>query len=60
MLKQAIEDRPKIPSSSRVSASKLTPSLVALEDASTLKRKEWDRDKPNIEKLICSQLEKEG
>ena len=49
MLKQAIEDRSKIPSS-RVSASELTPSLVALEDASTLKRKEWERDKPDIEK----------
>ena len=49
MLKQAIENRSKIPSS-RVSASELTPSLVALEDASTLKRKEWDRDKPDIEK----------
>ena len=47
-LKQAI-DRSKIPSS-RVSASELTPSLVALEDASTLKRKEWERDKPDIEK----------
>ena len=50
MLKQAIEDRSKIPSSPRVSASELTPSLVALEDASTLKRKEWERDKPDIEK----------
>ena len=49
MLKQAIENKSKIPSS-RVSTSELTPSLVALEDASTLKRKEWDRDKPDIEK----------
>ena len=49
MLKQAIEDRSKIPSF-RVSASELTPSLVALKDASTLKRKEWERVKPNIEK----------
>ena len=49
MLKQAI-DRSKIPSSPRVSASELTPSLVALEDASTLKRKEWERNKPDIEK----------
>ena len=48
MLKQAI-DRSQIPSS-RVSASELTPSLVALEDASTLKRKECERDKPDIEK----------
>ena len=50
MLKQAIDER-KRASSPRVSASELTPSLVALEDASTLKRKEWDRDKPGIEKL---------
>ena len=50
MLKQAIEDKSKIPSSPRVSASELTPSLVALEDASTLKRKEWERNKPDIEK----------
>ena len=49
MLKQTIEERTKIPSS-RVSASELTPCLVALEDASTLKRKEWNRDKPDIEK----------
>ena len=48
MLKQAI-DRSQIPSS-RVSASELTPSLVALEDASTLKRKECERDKPDIKK----------
>ena len=37
-------------SSPRVSASELTPSLVALEDASTLKGKEWERDKQDIEK----------
>ena len=49
MLKQAIDER-KRASSPRVSASELTPSLVALEDASTLKRKEWNRDKPDIEK----------
>ena len=31
----------------KVSSSKgLTPSLVALEDASTLKRKEWSRGEP--------------
>ena len=48
MLQQAI-DRSKVPSS-RVSASELTPSLVALEDAATLKRKEWERDKLDIEK----------
>ena len=38
MLKQAIDERSKAPSS-RVTASELTPSLVALEDASTLKEK---------------------
>ena len=35
--------------SPRVSASELTPSLVALEDASTLKGKEWNRGEPHIE-----------
>ena len=49
MLKQAIDER-KRASSPRVSASELTPSLVALEDASTLKRKEWERNKSDIEK----------
>ena len=48
-LKQTIDER-KRASSPRVSASELTPSLVALEDASTLKGKEWERDKPDIEK----------
>ena len=48
MLKQVIDERNKIPSS-RVSASELTPSLVALEDASTLKRKEWNRGELNKE-----------
>ena len=48
MLKQAIDERNKVPSS-RVTASELTPSLVALEDASTLKRKEWHRGEPDIE-----------
>ena len=48
-LKQAIDERKRTPSS-RVSAPELTPSLVVLEDASTLKRKEWERDKPDIEK----------
>ena len=47
-LKQAIDERNKVPSS-RVSASGLTPSLVALEDASTLKGKEWNRGEPHIE-----------
>ena len=48
MLKQAIDEWNKVPSS-RVSATELTPSLVALEDASTLKRKEWNRGEPDIE-----------
>ena len=48
MLKQAIDDRNKVPSS-RVTASELTPSLVALEDVSTLRRKEWHKGEPDIE-----------
>ena len=48
MLRQAIEEWNKVPSS-RVSAAELTPSLVALEDASTLKRKEWNKGEPDIE-----------
>ena len=48
MLKQAIDER-KRASSPRVSASELTPSLVALEDASTLKGKEWNRGEPHLE-----------
>ena len=48
MLKQAIDERSKAPSSS-ITASELTPSLVALEDVSTLKRKEWHRGEPDIE-----------
>ena len=48
MLKQAIDERNKVPSS-RVSASELTPSLMALEDASIFKRKEWNRGEPDIE-----------
>ena len=47
-LRQAIDER-KRASSPRVSASELTPSLVALEDASTLKGKEWNRGEPHIE-----------
>ena len=47
-LRQAIDDR-KRASSPRDSASELTPSLVALEDASTLKGKEWNRGEPHIE-----------
>ena len=46
-LRQAIDER-KRASSPRVSASELTPSLVALEDASTLKGKEWNRGEPHI------------
>ena len=42
ILWQAIDERNKIPSS-RVSATGLTPSLVALEDAATLKQQEWNR-----------------
>ena len=45
MLRQAISDRSRI-HSSRVSSIGLTPSLVALEGASTLKRKEWSRGEP--------------
>ena len=48
MLRQAIDERNRAPLS-RVSATELPPSLVALEDASTLKRKEWNRGKPDIE-----------
>ena len=47
-LRQAIDER-KRASSPRVSASELTPSLVALEDVSTLKGKEWNRGEPHIE-----------
>ena len=47
-LRQAIDEGNKTPSI-RVSASELTPSLVALEDASTLKGKEWNRGEPHIE-----------
>ena len=48
MLRQAIDERKRVPTS-KVTASELTPSLVALEDASTLKRNEWNRGEPNIE-----------
>ena len=48
MLMQAIDKRKRVPSP-KVSASELTPSLVALEDASTLKRKEWNRGEPDLE-----------
>ena len=56
MLQQALE-RLKTPSSRvsastppRVPASELTPSLVALDDVATLKRKECEKDKLAIEK----------
>ena len=48
MLMQAIDKRKRVPSP-KVSASELTPSLVALEDASTLKKKEWNRCEPDLE-----------
>ena len=40
ILKQHMKEKPKAPSS-KVSSTGLTPSLVALEDASSLKRREW-------------------
>ena len=46
ILRQHITERTKVPSS-KVSSIGLTPSLVALEDASTLKRKEWSRGEPS-------------
>ena len=48
-LKQAIHEG-KRATSPRVSALELTPSLASLEDASTLKRKEGERSKPDAEK----------
>ena len=45
-LRQAIDDRSRVPLS-RVPSTGLTPSLMALEDASTLKRKEWSRCEPS-------------
>ena len=45
ILRQAIGERNKVPSS-RVSSTGLTSSLVALEDASSLKQKEWNRGEP--------------
>ena len=42
ILRHTTDEQNKIPSS-RVSATGLTPSLVALEDAATLKQKEWNR-----------------
>ena len=46
ILRQAVGEQNKVPSS-RVSSTGLTPSLVALEDASTLKQKEWNRGEPH-------------
>ena len=46
ILKQHITERTKVPFS-KVSSIGLTPSLVALEDASTLKRKEWSWGEPS-------------
>ena len=45
ILQQNISEQSKVPSS-KVSSIGLMPSLVALEDASTLKRKEWSRGEP--------------
>ena len=45
ILRQASKEQTKIPSS-RVSSTGLTPSLVAVEDASALKCKEWNRGEP--------------
>ena len=50
----------KVPSS-RVSSTGLTPSLVALEDAATLKQKEWNRgetgeDTPHMYSTIDGKL----
>ena len=45
-LQQAFSNRSRV-LSSRISSAGLTPSLSALEDASTLKRKEWSRDEPS-------------
>ena len=54
MLRQAISEWSKVPSS-RVSSEGLTPSLVALEDASTFQRKEQNRVEPVKTHLICIQ-----
>ena len=45
MLQQAISDKSRVPFS-RISSRGLTASLMALEDASTLKKKEWNRGQP--------------
>ena len=60
ILRQAIGERNKIPSS-RVSSTGLTPSLMALEDAPTVKQKEWNRgdqegDTPHVYSTIDDRL----
>ena len=45
ILKQHMKEKTKAPSS-KVSSTGLTPSLVALEDASSLKRREWSQGEP--------------
>ena len=55
---QAIGERKRI-SSPRVTTSELTPSLVALDEAATLKRKEGEKDKLAMEKPQVS-LTREG
>ena len=45
ILKQHMKEKTKAPSS-KVSSTGLTPSLVALEDASSLKRREWNQGEP--------------
>ena len=44
-----VSDEGKRVSSPRISVPELTPSLAALEDASTLKGKEWNRGEPHVE-----------
>ena len=44
-----VSDERKRVSSPKSSALELTPSLAALEDASTLKEKEWNRGKSHVE-----------
>ena len=60
ILRQAISKWSKVPSA-RVSSAGLTPSLVALEDASTLKRKELSQaehseDTPHMYSTIDGRL----
>ena len=60
ILRQAGREQTKVPST-RVSSTGLTPSLVALEDASALKHKEWNRgelggDTPQLYSTIDGKL----